>query len=117
MVDVLRGRGNVASALQPFSQIGLSHVALGELLLGALKSTNPTELPRTLTAVTGLTLLEGNATTAAIYATIRHDLEKQGTPIPHNDIWIAASALQANVPLVTRDQHFRHISQLQIIAY
>jgi tRNA(fMet)-specific endonuclease VapC len=37
--------------------------------------------------------------------------------IPQNDIWIAAAALQANVPLVTRDHHFRRISQLQLVEY
>ena len=117
MVDLLRGRSDVTSVLQPYAQIGLSHVAFGELLLGALKSTNSTELARTLTAVTGLTLLHGNEESAMIYAVIRRDLERNGTPIPHNDIWIAAAAIQFDVPLITRDHHFRQISHLQLVEY
>ena len=117
MVDVLRGRSGVALALERYAQIGLSHVALGELLLGAFKSNVSTELSRTLQAVTGLTLLHGDSKTAVIYAGIRRDLERKGTPIPHNDIWIAAASIQADVPLVTRDQHFRHIGQLKLVEY
>ena len=38
--------------------------------------------------------------------------KKQGTPIPTNDIWIAATALQKGLPVYTFDQHFEHIAGL-----
>jgi predicted nucleic acid-binding protein len=44
--------------------------------------------------------------TAARYATIRQALRERGRPIPSNDAWIAALALQHGLPLLSRDTHF-----------
>ena len=49
------------------------------------------------------------------YAMLYRVLKRQGTPIPVNDIWIAASALVLNVPLCTFDQHFRNIPLLEVV--
>jgi len=49
------------------------------------------------------------------YAMLHRVLKRQGTPIPVNDIWIAASALVLNVPLCTFDQHFRSIPLLEVV--
>ena len=49
------------------------------------------------------------------YAMLYRVLKKQGTPIPINDIWIAASALVHNVPLCTFDRHFRHVPLLEVL--
>jgi len=117
IIDTLRGKLEVARALTQFSEIGISHIVLGELLLGVFKSSDSGELNRTLRVIRGMTLLHGDGDTAVIYAGIRRDLERQGSMIPQNDIWIAAVSLQANLPLVTRDQHFRRISQLQLVEY
>ena len=117
IIDTLRGKLEVARALTQFSEIGISHIVLGELLLGVFKSLDSGELNRTLRVIRGMTLLHGDGDTAVIYAGIRRDLERQGSTIPQNDIWIAAVSLQANLPLVSRDQHFRRISQLQLVEY
>jgi tRNA(fMet)-specific endonuclease VapC len=117
IIDVLRGKPEAGNVITRFSEIGISHTALGELMLGVLKSTNSQELARTLRLLRGMTLLHGDGDTAVIYAGIRRDLESFGNMIPQNDVWIAAAALQANVPLVTRDQHFRRISQLKLVEY
>jgi tRNA(fMet)-specific endonuclease VapC len=117
IIDALRGRQLPHLISVRFSQAGISHVALGELMLGVLKSTNSQELTRTLRLVRGMTLLHGDGDTAVIYAGVRRDLERQGSMIPQNDIWIAAASIQADVPLVTRDQHFRRISQLKLVEY
>ncbi len=61
-----------------------------------------------------MTLLHGDGNTAVIYAGLRRDLERKGKMIPQNDLWIAAASIQADVPLITRDQHFRRISQLKL---
>ena len=50
--------------------------------------------------------------TLVSYAVLRGQLKKQGTPIPHEDIWIAALAVEFNLTLYTRDELFRHLSQL-----
>ena len=46
------------------------------------------------------------------YAAIYLQLRKQGTPIPTNDIWLAALVLQHNLVLHARDQHFDHLPQV-----
>jgi PIN domain len=53
--------------------------------------------------------------TPAIYAKIYFDLERSGTMIPINDIWIAAIALEAKLPLIARDKHFARVAGLQTI--
>ena len=52
--------------------------------------------------------------TAERYAEIRHELKAAGTPIPTNDLWIAALARHHRMRLVTRDSHFRAIQGLRI---
>ena len=53
--------------------------------------------------------------TIRTYASIYAELRKNGTPIPVNDMWIAALAVQHSLPLYTRDQHFDNIPQLSRI--
>ena len=55
---------------------------------------------------------ESDEVTAEFYSAILDQLKKQGTPIPTNDIWIAATALQQGLPVYTFDQHFEYISGL-----
>lgn len=57
-------------------------------------------------------LLKCDEHTAQYYAQLKLQLKKQGTPIPINDIWIAALALQYRLPLYTMDSDFDHIPQL-----
>ena len=49
------------------------------------------------------------------YAMLYRVLRQQGTPIPINDIWIAATALVKNAPVCTFDKHFRHVPLLQVV--
>ena len=50
--------------------------------------------------------------TAASYASVRVALKQQGTPVPANDAWIAALALQHRLPVLSRDRHFDSVPQL-----
>ncbi len=117
LIDALRLHPSALAALANYSNIGISHVAFGELLVGAFKLSDSTEIAKISRMIAGMTLLLGDGRTSALYARIRADLEKDGRMIPQNDIWIAASAIQADVPLISRDQHFRRISQLKLIEY
>jgi tRNA(fMet)-specific endonuclease VapC len=56
-----------------------------------------------------------DATTAEFYAEIFKRLRAGGTPIPTNDMWIAASAMQHGMAVCTRDEHFRNIENLIVI--
>ena len=44
-------------------------------------------------------------------------LKKRGTPIPENDIWIAAACLELEVPLLSRDAHFNLVDELNVINW
>jgi predicted nucleic acid-binding protein len=50
--------------------------------------------------------------TSIFYAKILNDLKRAGTPIPSNDVWIAASAMQHGLVLLTADAHFQRIPQI-----
>jgi predicted nucleic acid-binding protein len=53
--------------------------------------------------------------TAEQYAWIHAQMKRAGTPIPANDLWIAAQVLQHNLTLITRDEHFERIPQLLLL--
>jgi tRNA(fMet)-specific endonuclease VapC len=93
----------------------VSIVTVGELEYGAANSArveaNRQRLVRALAAFTRITLDE---TTARIYGQIMVTLKKKGRPIPTNDVWIAALALQYSLPLLTRDRHFREVEGVDV---
>lgn len=55
--------------------------------------------------------------TATWYAEVRSRLKKAGTPIPSNDLWIAALCRQHRLPLLSRDRHFDSVSGLQRVEW
>ena len=56
--------------------------------------------------------MDVTATTVRYYARITASLRRAGTPIPVNDVWIAAAAMECNGHLLTFDRDFRHIMDL-----
>lgn len=55
--------------------------------------------------------------TAECYAEIRRELKIAATPIPTNDLWIAAAARAHRLPIATRDPHFRAVPGLKIVFW
>jgi tRNA(fMet)-specific endonuclease VapC len=55
--------------------------------------------------------------TSVVISYFGPDLAKAGTPIPENDIWIVALALEHQLPLTARDAHFDRISGLQVLKW
>ena len=60
----------------------------------------------------GISVLLPDELTTRHYAAIALQLRRQGTPIPINDVWIAALVLQHALTLYARDAHFDHLPQL-----
>lgn len=93
----------------------ISPIMLGELMLGFRNGSrfdkNMEELNRFLThpVVETIRLTE---ITSDRYSRIAAQLKKQGTPIPSNDIWIAAQTMETGAELVTMDHHFDKIQGL-----
>ena len=50
------------------------------------------------------------------YAQVFRQLQERGTPIPQNDIWIAATALVRHAPLCTLDDHFKNVEELELVG-
>jgi tRNA(fMet)-specific endonuclease VapC len=68
-------------------------------------------------ALATTTVLAVDETTTRHYAEIRLQLSSAGTPIPMNDLWIAAIARQPKLPVVSRDGHFDHVTGLTRIGW
>jgi len=64
-----------------------------------------------------VTVLDVNGETARHYADVREELRKARTPIPENDLWIAALARQHDLPVITRDAHFDRVSHLRRVGW
>ncbi|MEP6794107.1 MAG: PIN domain-containing protein [Saprospiraceae bacterium] len=63
---------------------------------------------------TQVSILDCDNHTAKFYGQIKKGLKDNGFPIPENDIWIAAIAIQYSLTIATRDNHFNHVAGLSI---
>ena len=94
--------------------IAVSPTIIGELWFGAQKSQQVIQNLRKIDILANNSkFFRYDFETAQFYGIIKERLERKGTLIPDNDIWIAAIALQHNLTLVTRDAHFDEIESLQ----
>ncbi|MCZ7402943.1 MAG: PIN domain-containing protein [Candidatus Methanoperedens sp.] len=96
----------------------LTAIVLGELLYGAINSTKPEKNEYDITIFANNSILMPVDEAVAIYyAKVRHELKKKGTPIPENDIWIAALCLEQDVPLLSNDGHFKNVQGLEVVGW
>jgi tRNA(fMet)-specific endonuclease VapC len=101
-----------------YSEPTLTLISMGELVFGALKSTRPAANREDLNRrLRGFRILMPDTATADAYGEICFALRRKGRPIPENDIWIAALALQHGLPLLTRDAHFREVEGLNVLGW
>jgi predicted nucleic acid-binding protein len=95
-------------------QVAIPVIVLGEYRFGIAQSRHRREYERWLEEMLSLVrVLEVDEETAVWYARIRAQLKGTGTPIPSNDVWIAALCRQHALPLLSRDQHFDLVRGLQ----
>ena len=93
----------------------VSVIALGELRFGARKSGRVAEnLQRVEDFAAESNILPCDGETSRRYGEVKDRLRRKGRPIPENDVWIAATALQRDLVLITRDSHFDHVEGLRI---
>jgi len=93
-------------------------VCLGELLYGTYKSLFQVKGQHQIKEFLRIcAVLLPDEQTAHHYARAKARLDKSGKPIPQNDLWIAAVALEHNLPLVTRDAHFSAVEGLSIFDW
>jgi tRNA(fMet)-specific endonuclease VapC len=105
----------VVEQVQTAERIFLPFVTLAELRAGFLCGTRARQNERTLVRFLNsprVSVLYASEATTHHYARLFAQLRQQGTPIPTNDIWIAALVLEHNLLLCSRDRHFDHVPQL-----
>lgn len=108
----MRGDAAVVGALRKIGRIGLSAISVGELLSGfrgGLKEAKNREELNVFMDSPRVTVHPVDEETGDFYASILNNLRAAGTPIPTNDIWIAAAAFQHGYHLFTADAHFERV--------
>ena len=108
----------VVNKLAEYEELYLPQPALGELYYGAYRSgrleRSLAQIERFLDAVD---LLAADKETSVFYGQIAAGLARAGTPIPQNDIWIAALARQTGLPVATTDDHFDRVTNLAVLKW
>lgn len=93
----------------------VASITIGELYFGAYKSAQTEKDIQNIRRFSNIsTVLICDENTADWYGQIKQKLQAKGRPIPENDIWIAAIAMQYQLIVATRDTHFKDIDNLLI---
>jgi len=117
LTDIFRGDQSLARTLEAAEEVWLPLIVLGEILAGFhggnQRPRNEAVLRRFL-AEPNVGVLAPGRETCEYYAQLFVQLRKAGSPVPDNDIWIAALCLEHDLTLITRDAHFTRIPQLSL---
>ena len=109
------GEDRAVAARITQSDFVLSSTVLGELYYGARKSSRAAvNLSRIDGFVALVSVLACDDVTAQYYGKIKDGLRLKGRPIPENDIWVAAVAMQYGLLVATRDVHFSQVDGLVV---
>ena len=114
-VDLCKGLTPTVDFVATADAVFLPFIVVAELRAGFALGRRGAENERTLRRLLqkeGVHLLLPDDQTTFHYASVFRELRQQGTPIPTNDIWIAALVLEHNLVLHARDEHFDHVPQL-----
>lgn len=118
--DLRRGNPRIEKIINTTSTTYVPVIVVAELKAGFLSGNradiNMQELGKFL-ETPGTQVLQINGDTADHYAKLASYLKKNGTPIPINDIWIAALCVQYDLPLLTSDSDFKKLPQVKLIQF
>ena len=112
---LMRGNREIAKLLDEADEVLFSAIVIGELLAGfkcGSKEQQNKAILKDFLSVINVGIHSIDEETAERYAVIFAYLKKSGNPIPTNDIWIAAGAMQHGLVLITSDLHFSILPQI-----
>ncbi len=116
---LMRNQSGIQRCLEEASLIHIPTVVLGELYagfnLGSRYAENCSDLDAFID-LPGVEILSPDRDVAERYGYLVRDLRQQGTPIPTNDLWIAATALETGTRLVSYDAYFQHVPGLVVLS-
>jgi len=108
------GDAAVGEVLRHQARACIPVIVLGEFRYGIAQSKHRSAYEQWLNSqLVHFDILPVTDETAVSYAALRVALKRRGTPIPANDAWIAALALQHRLPVLSRDQHFDAVPQIK----
>ncbi|MCI0365501.1 MAG: type II toxin-antitoxin system VapC family toxin [Phycisphaerales bacterium] len=116
--DLARGVEPVVEAFESAHEVWMPFVVLAELRVGFRRGTRQDQnerLLQTFLKEQGVAVLLADEATTHVYAELHTALRQRGTPIPTNDLWIAALVIQHDLVLLTRDEHFRVVPRLRLM--
>lgn len=120
LIDFFKGNQVIKTKLAQ-EEVLVPSIVIGELFYGAYSSgvlaNKKKRLAEVTTFIDSYPVLELGKTTAQYYGNLKSQLKSSGTPIPENDLWIAALALEHGIVLVTSDQHFDYIKDLKTVKW
>ncbi len=114
-----KGNPRVKAVVEEADEVILPAIVFGELMFGFLNGSRFSENEKLLSRFLeegGVALQPVTRDIAERYGYVKAALKKNGTPIPENDIWIAATALETGSRLVTYDSDFAHVGGLVVIS-
>lgn len=118
VIQHLRRKSSVLPRVKPGSTAFVTTTVLGELWHGIYKSDQPQKGAAGLAEfLKQVGILHPDEATAERYGNIVATLERKGIPIPSNDIWIAAIALECGLPVATQDRHFQRMEGLEVLLW
>ena len=113
--DFCSGEEEIVQTLRRADEIFMPFVTMAELRAGFACGTKASANASVLTRFLNRPLvraLYADEETTHHYANLFRQLRQQGTPIPTNDLWLAALAVQHDLLLASRDGHFEHLPQI-----
>jgi predicted nucleic acid-binding protein len=114
-VDLCRGVAATVRLLEAAETVVVPGVVLAELRAAFALGPSPADdegVLRRFLLKDGVRVFHPDEQTTHYYASLYRQLRQQGTPLPANEIWVAALVLQHNLVLHSRDRHFDHLPQI-----
>jgi tRNA(fMet)-specific endonuclease VapC len=108
----------IAGILAGVQELALLVVAIGEYRYGIAQSRHKARYRRWLEElIQDCLILNITEQTTHHYAAIHGELRQAGTPIPTNDLWIAALCREHELPLLSRDPHFDVVAGIRRVEW
>ena len=113
---LLAGQEDVLDAVGTAEKVYMSIFVLGELyagFAGGSKERQNRDALNSFLLKPTVKILNATVETAKIFGMVKQNLKKAGTPIPINDVWVAAHTLETGSTLITYDSHFKEVAGLR----
>ena len=108
----MRGSGEVTELIHGAEEVLFSTIVVGERLFGFRRGRHyerNIEMLRTFLDHPRVSVVPVGPETADCYSRVMHSQRAKGRPIPTNDAWIAAHAMETGAVLASADRHIQHV--------